>query len=184
VSFDIFTEKPAFSLAYINQVHGNTIVTVQEALEKPGMIEADGLIDFEKSTTPLAIRTADCLAIAYTGDKGRAIVHAGWRGLALEIHLSPTLDSLQTTHIHIGPHIRACCFEVSLDFLENFPNSPYFIHRNKNIFFDLTAKAKTDLLKRWPDIQLTIDPRCTMCSGDLHSFRRDKGPDRNWNVLT
>ena len=61
------------------QVHGSRVVVVDRTTERCG--DADALVTTDP-TIALAVRTADCAAIALASDEGVvAITHAGWRGL-------------------------------------------------------------------------------------------------------
>ncbi|MCA2960779.1 MAG: polyphenol oxidase family protein [Silvanigrellales bacterium] len=81
-------ENPLPGAARVRAVHGATIarLPLEEDSEWP---EADGLYTFGfeaavSALEPMAISTADCLAVAFAvsgqGYAGFALVHAGWRG--------------------------------------------------------------------------------------------------------
>jgi len=57
------------------------------------------------------VRTADCVPIVLVGDGAVAVVHAGWRGLAEGV-VEAAVAAMGGVHAaHVGPHIRAGCYE-------------------------------------------------------------------------
>jgi len=176
--FETWTKKPETISLHPIQVHGTNIVTPEEL-----PCEADGIIvaweDFNK---PLAIKTADCLPIVIEGEDGVVFLHAGWRGLADGILSRPEIERVKPQRVFIGPSIHPCCFEVSDDFKKNFPDSPFFRSINNKTYFNLQEEAKRLLRKKFPSLLIQIAPVCTCCNEDLHSYRRNKTTDRNWNL--
>jgi copper oxidase (laccase) domain-containing protein len=76
----------------------------------------------------LVVRSADCVPIlAADPETGRvAALHAGWRGVAARI-LPRLLErwrnlgvALPKVRLALGPHIRACCFQVQEDCIRQF----------------------------------------------------------------
>lgn len=176
--FETWTEKPSIDFLQVNQIHGTDIVS-PETLP----CEADGIfVSWKESDKPLAVKTADCLPIVIEGENGVVFVHAGWRGLALGILDRPEIDMIRPQSVFIGPSIHECCFEVSEDFQNNFPESPYFNKKNDKYFFNLQAEAKRLLLSRYPSLNIQISLVCTCCDQNFHSYRRDKTSQRNWNL--
>ncbi len=72
---------------WLNQVHGNTVLDIDEKLEssssKLKATDADAITSIQRGQA-LAIMTADCVPIVlYCPNSGRiAGIHAGWHGLA------------------------------------------------------------------------------------------------------
>jgi YfiH family protein len=176
--FETWNIKPEFDFMHAHQVHG-----VRIASEKELPCEADGLVsswkDLEK---PLAIKTADCMPIVIEGSKGVVFLHAGWRGLADGILKDESLKNVEPQRVLIGPSIHDCCFEVSADFKTNFPNSPFFKKRSAKLFFSLQDEAKRQLQEIFPGLLVDISPMCTSCHAELHSYRKTKTTERNWNL--
>lgn len=176
--FETWTKKPEMIFHQATQVHGTDIVSIETL-----PCEADGLVvswdDFDK---PLAIKTADCLPILIEGGKGVVFLHAGWRGLAKGILARPEVHMIQPERVLIGPSIHECCFEVSPDFKENFPDSPFFKDTGDKLYFALQEEAKRLLKIEFPNLLIQIAPICTCCNLDYHSHRRDKTTERNWNL--
>lgn len=176
--FETWTAKPEFDFIQVKQVHGTEIASLETL-----PCEADGMIvswdDFDKA---LCIKTADCMPIVIEGEKGCVILHAGWRGLANGILRRPEIQLILPMRALIGPSIHECCFEVSADFKQNFPSSPYFTDRGDKLFFNLQEEAKDQLNKQFPDLLIEIARFCTCCNNKFHSYRRNKTNDRNWNL--
>lgn len=176
--FETWTKKPDMALLYVTQVHGTDIVPPENL-----PCEADGIIVlWENLHSALAIKTADCLPIVIEGERGVVVAHAGWRGLRDGILKHSEIQNIQPQKVFIGPSIQECCFEVSEDFLNHFPGSPFFRKvQNKN-YFNLQAEAKRILNQRFTSLEVQIAPVCTCCDKSLHSYRRDKTTERNWNI--
>lgn len=163
---------------HVTQVHGTDIVS-PETLP----CEADGIIvSWEEFDKPLAIKTADCLPIVIEGDKGVVFLHAGWRGLAHGILNKPEIGMISPQRVFIGPSIHECCFEVSADFNLHFPGSPNFKKIKNKFHFNLQEEAKRLLREKFPSLLVQYAPVCTSCNSALHSYRRDKTTERNWNL--
>jgi YfiH family protein len=176
--FETWTRKPEMEFIHANQVHGTDIVSL-ETLPS----EADGIfVSWENFERPLAIKTADCLPIVIEGEKGVIFLHAGWRGLANGILEKPEIEMINPQRVFIGPSIHECCFEVSKDFKDNFPDSPFFRKVKDKYFFNLQEEAKRRLRDKFPSLLVQYAPVCTSCNKSLHSYRRDKTKERNWNL--
>lgn len=176
--FETWTTKPQMLVNEAVQVHGTDIVSLETL-----PCEADGLmVSWEKFDRPLAIKTADCLPIVIEGEKGVIFLHAGWRGLANGILKKPEISMINPLRVFIGPSIHECCFEVSPDFKENFPDSPFFKKVGDKYFFSLQEEAKRQLREDFPSLLIQYAPICTSCNKLFHSYRRDKTSQRNWNL--
>ncbi len=66
--------------SWVRQVHEATIVEVTRPGQHAG-VEADGLVTAALGC-PIAVTTADCAPVVLLAERGVAVVHAGWRGLA------------------------------------------------------------------------------------------------------
>jgi len=181
--WEFFTlpHKPNFAIHEVTQVHGAEIYPLD--LENG---EADGLwTSLPHEETSLAIKTADCLAIAILGHKGASLIHAGWRGLKEKIHCHPILKSLEPHTFLCAPAIQQVSYEVSKDFAKEFPNYPdSFLNDAQNrLTFSLQKTFASDIQEYFPDCQLTISSIDTFAEEGLHSYRRDKTSRRNYNIL-
>ena len=176
--FETWTTKPEMNFHHVTQVHGVDIVSLETL-----PAEADGLVvSWEDLSSPLAIKTADCMPIVIEGSKGIAFLHAGWRGLANGILKRPEIALIDPQRSFIGPSIHACCFEVSAEFKDNFKGSSHFKTSEGKLTFDLQLEAREALRIEFPNILVSIAPICTCCHMDFHSHRRDKTKNRNWNL--
>ena len=171
--FVVFNDPPSFRPHLVKQIHSNKIVPARGDL-----VEADGLIGEQET---LAIITADCLPILLLGQKRFGLVHAGWRGLKDGILKNTDLKKLEINRAFIGPHINNCCYEVTSEFLDNFPNI-FFIKREDKYFFSLRDVAILHLKKTFGDIEIDVASECTHCNSHFHSYRRDQTAKRNWNI--
>jgi len=98
---------------WLRQVHGADVVVV----DRPGAhagAEADAAVT-DVPDAVLAVHTADCVPVLLDGGTVVGAAHAGWRGLVGGV-LERTVDamgSLGATDVvaHVGPHIRARCYE-------------------------------------------------------------------------
>lgn len=175
--FQTWDGPPPFDCFHVHQVHGvNFLSEGQNG-------QADGI--FGKQEKPWAIKTADCLPVVVWGKNGFVFFHAGWRGIADQIHLSNYLNEISPIGAFIGPCISATKFEVSNDFTQHFPGSENFLdHTGDKKLFDLTAELTQGLQKAYPNITVDNSSQCTFTNTDFHSYRQNKTTLRNWNVFT
>lgn len=109
--------------ATVSQVHGSSVVRVSA----PGQAgEADALWTTEPGL-PVAIFTADCLAVVLQAPGAAGIAHAGWRGAALGVvsGLKSAMSEagFEPDRAFLGPGIGPCCFEVGPEVVERFPSN-------------------------------------------------------------
>lgn len=174
--FCVYQAKPSFNLRKVKQTHSDIVLDENTCDEK----EADAMIG--SSTLPMAILTADCLPILLLGEKEHAFVHAGWRGLHNEILKSELIKKIKPFYAFIGPHISARHYEVQPDFKANFSHPEAFSEQEGKLFFNLSIVAKAQLKTFFPNITIEESGLCTFENIYLHSYRRNKTTERNWNV--
>jgi copper oxidase (laccase) domain-containing protein len=174
--YEVWDDAPIFAFCEVEQVHGNHICEASESNRK---IESDGIFTLDKNFVPMAIRTADCVPIVLIGDKGAAILHAGWKGIQKKIIKHPILNKIDIHTIFLGPHISIDHYEVQKDFLVNFPDQTLYKQNENKWYFGL-EKA---LQAQSPEIKLQSSTICTFENSQFHSFRRDKTTKRNYNIL-
>lgn len=176
--FRAFDQKPEITFAHVHQTHS---VKVLEA-KTPDLSqqEADGIVAHDRTT--LAIKTADCMPVAIEGTQGSALLHAGWRGLAGGILTALEVQKIGPTEAFIGPCIRACCFEVTSEFGAHFPQGEVIKKADGTLRFDLVAEAYRQLKAQFPTIKVSDSGVCTCCNTKYPSYRRDKTPQRIWNL--
>lgn len=170
------------------QCHGTTIRDADRdpALPAEGRCEfeaCDGLITREPGVV-LAVRTADCVPIVVScaAQPWIGAVHAGWRGTLAGI-LGHLLDRAvadgcraRDLHLWVGPHIRACHYQVSPQlcdqFVQGYPERQAMVQgRHLSLLEANIAQAARAGV---PTDQITASPLCTFEGQNaLPSYRRD-----------
>lgn len=172
------------ALILAQQIHADRIgeVSIQECgTVVPGV---DALITRDTSIV-LGIRTADCVPLVITDPKSGIIAaaHAGWKGAIRELpltlvgHITSLGAQVGDLKIHIGPHIRRCCYLVSDErvsmFRKRFGTEAVRNVRNEH-YLDLTYVVTTQLLSAGLRREQIID--CQICtstnSDNYYSFRK------------
>ncbi len=107
-----------------HQVHGGRIELVDQPVDG---LDADGLVTSDSSVA-LAIRVADCVPVLIVDSPTArvAVVHAGWRGLALSV-LSNALDLFARAdglHVLLGPSISVASYQVGPEVAGRFADVP------------------------------------------------------------
>ncbi len=179
-AFTVYDSKPkGLDFYQVNQVHGTRVVQVPTEI-----VAADGMYcQTLDQPSRLCVLTADCLPVFALGNKGYALVHAGWRGIASGILHAQEIKKINPNYFFIGPHIQSCCYQVHSDFINNFKKSESFFKRDEKTYFDLGLEAKKQLEEKFPRAKIEICKSCTCCGDIFHSYRRDKTEHRNWNVI-
>lgn len=177
--FEVYNDRVDFPVHEVNQIHSDTILLEDLITDE---CKADGIISSMLST-PLAIKTADCLPIAIIGETGCALIHAGWRGLEQNILSSQLLKKINPIKAYVGPHISVDNYEVGSEFKEYFCESEYFIEVDDSLHLNLSAIALKQLKNEFANIDVSISSNCTYANDDFNSYRRNKTNQRNWNIL-
>jgi YfiH family protein len=153
----------------LRQVHGTTVVTVTSPGEHAGA-GADAAIT-RVPGAKLAVRTADCVPVVLVGDGVVGVVHAGWRGLASGV-VERTVGAMGgAREAHVGPHIRAGCYEFGADALDEVTAALGASVRTTTTWgtpaLDLAAGVRTVL----GDVPIIDAGACTACSDIYYSWR-------------
>lgn len=163
--------------AVMKQVHGTAV----HVLRGPVPREGDGLVS-DVPGSCIGVYVADCQPILMWDLRGMAVgaIHAGWRSTAAGIaraaveamgRLGAAPDALAAA---IGPHARACCYEVGPEVAERFhPESL------RGGCLDLAAETCRQLAESGvrPE-NISVSDACTMCRPqDFFSYRREGRPD-------
>jgi YfiH family protein len=172
-------------ISFGQQVHGTHISRVTElSLKVP---QTDGLWTTQVNV-PLAVVTADCLAVGWVLE-GQAVgvVHAGWRGLLAGIlsELSQLWQRQQydptQIQIFISPANLSCHYQVSTGFDQPFLTKygpaarTWFDRRKQGTFFNMTACAIWQLCAAGIEpANITDSSICTFENTAWHSYRREK----------
>jgi hypothetical protein len=171
-------------IGYLNQIHSDKILSFDDRINNQ---EGDALVT-DKTKTAVGIFTADCVPVILVDtSKGViAAIHSGWKGTKALI-VSKAIERLQESYgsiskdikVYIGPHIGACCYEVSSDLIEEFTREDIYsnikINNNNNnnkldlqkcIIAQLTAKG----IKQ---TNISTTNICTACNKqhELYSYR-------------
>jgi polyphenol oxidase len=173
-------------VAYARQVHGAEVATAPAA---GGFVGAVDVLTTTERGVPLAIFTADCLAITLWDEEAAALSvgHVGWRGtvkgaqqaaVRALVGLGARAGRLRGA---IAPAIGPCCYEVDepviSDFARAYPGrweawtQP---SRPGHVMLDLWAANEALLAEAGVDPARIENPRlCTACHPDLlYSYRK------------
>ncbi len=158
------------------QVHGAAVLSrdtapVPNPYPDPGPPppSADGEATTEPALTPL-VQVADCLPVAVAGDRGVAMLHCGWRGLAAGI-VERGVGEVGAAAAAVGPGIGPCCYEVGAEVLAAFAPLGEGIAAGRML--DLPEVVRR-LLERVGVAEVEVSGLCTRCESDLFfSHRRD-----------
>jgi len=157
------------------QKHTDKVIKILKP-EKPSVGDA---VITNLRNYPVGIKTADCVPIALVGEKWIGVIHAGWRGLRKGI-IEKTVRLLnkegeKTLTAVVLPSAKSCCYEVGEEF-ENYGFRSLEKRRGK-LYLDTQREALLRL-KESGIISVIVWEKCTVCSSELPSYRRDKTRDR------
>ena len=134
----------------------------------PSPDQVDAQVTSSADLTPL-VMVADCLPVALAGERGAAMVHCGWRGLAGGI-VDRAVTEVRAEGAAIGPGIGPCCYEVGEEVLAEFSDLDGVAEGR---VLDLPAVARA-LLRRAGVNAVETAGLCTSCHPELfYSHRRD-----------
>jgi YfiH family protein len=173
-------------VAYARQVHG------ADALRAPtggGWAGAGDVLTTTERGVPVAIFTADCLAITLWDSIARVltVAHVGWRGTVRGATRAAVRAAVQAgaraggLHAAIAPSIGPCCYEVDEPVLREFgaafgraARAWFRPVREGHAMLDLWAANEALLAEAGVEPALIENPRlCTACHPDLlYSYRK------------
>jgi YfiH family protein len=182
---------PLGRLHTVAQVHGDRVVEAPGGTDadavRPAFTEADASWTGREGEV-LGVRVADCVPLLLEAPHSRkvAAVHSGWKGTDARIAaraveaLAAAGAAPEELRACVGPHIRACCYEVSAELAGRFragfgervirPGPRGLPH------LDLAAAVVQTLEEVGvPAGQVEILGACTACSPGFYSHRRDAG---------
>lgn len=102
--------------AWLDQVHGTTVVDAVEVASSAHLVRADASVACVRGHV-CAVMSADCLPVIFCDDAATVVAaaHAGWRGLAAGV-LEQTVAKMGVTPARLrawlGPSIGPDAFEV------------------------------------------------------------------------
>jgi hypothetical protein len=172
-------------VAYARQVHGADV-----ARATGGFAGAVDVLTTTARGVPLAIFTADCLAItAWDADAGAlAVAHVGWRGTVKGAQQA-TVTALEALgaeprrlRVAIAPAIGPCCYEVDEPVIGDFTRAYGAARlarwsrpsRPGHVMLDLWTANEDLLVDAGVDPARIDNPRlCTACHPELlYSYRK------------
>ena len=173
---------------WLKQVHGNHVVTLPSREN-----QADAAYSNVKGHY-CAVMTADCIPILICDQNGTQVasVHAGWKGLHLNI-IQKTI-ALFTAHpsklmAWIGPAICQRCYEVDRGLVELFSSYPSAIAAGKNQYkywLDLPAIAYQQLVHE--NVGHIVESKlCTYCNHDMfysHRYATHQGYSNTGRIVS
>ena len=172
-------------VAYARQVHGAAV-----ARATGGFAGAVDVLTTTERGVPLAIFTADCLAItAWDPDAGAlAVAHVGWRGTvkgaqqAAVMALRTLGATPERLRVAIAPAIGPCCYEVDEPVVGDFTRAygperlARWSHPSRpgHVMLDLWTANEDLMVDAGVDRERIDNPRlCTACHPDLlYSYRK------------
>ena len=99
------------------------------------------------------------------------IIHAGWKGVENKIFYNAIKNfDINKLKVSIGPHAKACCYEIQDDLSHKFQN--YTVEREEKKFLNLSGDIILFCKKN--NIELEIANECTIGDTMFHSYRRDR----------
>ena len=178
-------------LVVLKQTHsaaGFSLQTVTDAQQLPPYYKDGDYLITNIAHIGLGVASADCLPIIFLDSQTNtiAIAHAGWLGSVQQIAIK-TIEHMQRDFgtelgylkVFFGPSARACCYEVTEDFLKNLESfsctEQVIQQRNNHLYFDLPLFNRLQLenlgvQKASFHMNYNI---CTMCNPSFCSHRRD-----------
>ena len=182
------------NIVMLNQVHGDTIIQIDQPPEKdvPYFADADAMIT-SLSSVCAVIRTADCVPV-FVYDKENHIVgsaHSGWRGTAKNI--SGKMVQLMCTkygslprdlYAYILPSIGPESYQVQEDVARYFPDD--VIERDTGLYLNLWQTITRSLMAENISAENIFNTgECTLIGDETFFSHRagDKGRNLNFSFL-
>ena len=184
---------PVEQFLVVNQVHGDAIFVViphGSYFSTRDELNYDAIVT-TRANLAICIKTADCVPV-FLVDKVRkviAVVHAGWKGTALEI--SAKVIRLMQNHYRchpqdilaaIGPSIGLCCYEVdqtTADAFRQQNNSDLFLQqgpKKDKWMLDLPEANRRQILAMGVlENNIEVAGFCTACNQDMFFSHRGSG---------
>ncbi|PKI12585.1 peptidoglycan editing factor PgeF [Colwellia sp. 12G3] len=178
-------------IQWLEQVHGNKVVTVTSVDEQP-MI-ADASITRQKNIA-LAIMTADCLPILLSHRAGIEIaaIHGGWRPLVANI-IAKTIEGMRSKPADIvawlGPCIGKDAFEVGGDVKQAFTqqdqtfNNAFLKQENGKYLADLQQIARRQLESLGVTVIANLEECTYHTTEKYYSYRKEQITGRMASVI-
>lgn len=163
-------------ISFMNQSHSNKI---KKIIYYKSKVNSDAIYTYNTNIS-CAVITADCIPILITNTSGSMIgcIHAGWRGLKLEI-IQKFFDSIpedkSNLKVLIGPCISKKRYEVDHKIFREFKSYKKFFSKNKRGRYNMDIRLIAhDILSQLGITDVTISSKCTYDDQNLYSYRKDK----------
>jgi YfiH family protein len=184
---------PLEQFLVVNQVHGDAIFVIKphgSYFSSREELNYDAIVT-NRTNLAICIKTADCVPV-FIVDKMKkviGVVHAGWKGTALEIstkvirlmqnqYRSQPADILAA----IGPSIGRCCYEVDsavADAFRQHTNSSSFLFPGAGKdrwMLDLAEANSRQIMEAGvPENNIEVSGFCTTCNQDMFFSHRGSG---------
>ena len=170
---------------FMNQVHGNTVVVVDQVLNQEPT--CDALITTTKGIS-LAVMVADCIPLLLVSQVAVAAVHVGRAGLVNKVaikalHHMRTLGAIEV-HAILGPSICGTCYEVPFqmqqEVIADHPRA-FSTTLQGTPGLDLAAALVADLALEGVSYEASVI--CTREDPLYYSYRRDNPTGRFAGVV-
>lgn len=154
------------------QVHGDQIIDLRRDSWNE-QCEADAIVMSTDQRGIIGVKTADCIPILIYSRDMIGVIHAGWRGVALNItgKVLELFSEQKDVLCIIGPHAQT--YEVKADVIDAMKgDAVYEKCRDESFILNLkeTLFLKT---KKFTNVSFFSSSRCTIKSSFFHSYRRD-----------
>jgi len=187
---------PERPIVFVNQVHGDRILVVDEDTGDGCAGDADGLVTGD-GRIALAVKGADCpLVLLYDPvHPALCLFHSGWRGTVghiARVAVAALCDNFGSDPsglaAGIAPSVRSCCYrigpEVAVAFRRAFP-AELLERRSGHTYLSLQGAIRFDLLRAGLLLENVADSDlCTMCHPNLLHSHRLEGVSAGRIVLT
>lgn len=171
---------------FMNQVHGDVVVVVDQVLDYEPT--CDALITTSKEIS-LAVMVADCIPLLLMSETAVAAVHVGRAGLVNKVAIKALhkMRELGAIEIHaiLGPSICGRCYEVPLEMQEEVVAAhPRALSTTSKGTpgLDLSAGLIADLVA--DGVSYDASMICTMEEPLYYSHRRDNPTGRFAGVVS
>jgi YfiH family protein len=168
-------------IGFLNQIHSDYIHNYDGEI-----YDGDALITNKKNIA-LGVFSADCVPILLHDKVNGVIaaVHSGWKGTLLDI-CGKTVEGMRQEYgtcakdiiAYIGPHNKACCYEIGEEVAEKFREKDIYkkINVTNNGKLNLEKCIINSLVEKGvPEASINTLNICTYCNKEekLYSYRKD-----------
>ncbi|MFN2526654.1 MAG: polyphenol oxidase family protein [Actinomycetota bacterium] len=157
-------------LTFSRQVHGKSVLEIGTKPDGPMVAGVADVLVTRRPNVILGILVADCAPVVLAGERGLAVVHAGWRGLVEGVVESGVASVAPVRSAWIGPSIHACCYEVGPAVVAAFRERGLPIADDRHVDPGMSAVAE---LRRLGVERVVMSDDCTSCDTRYFSYRRD-----------